>query len=197
MPYWCIIIGIHDHNNHIWTIEGSGIKCQLGLIFLSLIAFQLSVSKSEEHDVPQLAKLKFLQVGVLNSLQALIRSVGQGFVCQKGEEYMEQLWQIHVATLTNPCNNRWPWCWQSLDFDKLVFRFRCKPSLGQLATAEESKAGARLRQQTAPFYDYNQSTTKIQPITVKMQPNTMKKKQHSISKPGSNSKYSGNPLWPL
>ena len=85
----------------------------------------------------------------------------------KGEEYMEQLWQIHVATLTNPCNNRRSWCWQSWNFDKLVFRFRCKPSLGQLATAEESKAGARLRQQTAPFYDYNQSTTKYNQIQSK------------------------------
>ena len=120
---------------------------------------------------------------------ASVHSVSWPWFClPKGEKYIKQLWQIHVATLTNPCNKGILWCWQSWNFDKLVFRIRCKPSLGQLATEEESKAGARLRRQTAPFYDYNQSTTKIQTNTVKMQPNAIKK-QHNTSKPGSNSNY--------
>ena len=154
-PNQCIHNHNHNHDNHIWTIEWTGMMFPS---WQSWIFYKLEFRIRCKRSFGQLAMVLFA----------------------KGREIHKTTLTNPCSTLTNPCNNRRLWCWQSWNFDKLVFRFRCKPSLGQLATAEESKAGARLRRQTAPFYDYNQSTTKIQPNTVKMQPNAIKKTAQHI-----------------
>ena len=104
-PHWCIYLFVAQNQTRKWDLESAQINNMMTyLAAIAIITTRVTSVKSELVSNRQEQSKKMVGVSLINKL----KNHGQTsswFCSAKGKKYINQLWQTHVTTLINPCNN--------------------------------------------------------------------------------------------